>query len=237
MVDMSDVLHAATGRSTEAPCARTGTSTSDGVGHSTVEAAVVLAAPDEPGAAARHVAGPPARIGITGHSDLTGASLPLVSAALRTWLAPRVAAPWLGVSCLARGADQLFAQLVLELGGALEVVLPASDYRARKVEPGELADFDRLLAAATTVTVLGFERSSRAAYMAASTALLHAVDRMVAVWDGRPARRHGSTADVVAAARRLGLPVAVVWPSGAARHPSTLPGPATGPRSQRPSLP
>lgn len=29
-----------------------------------------------------------------------------------------------GVSCLVRGADQLFARVVLELGGALEVVLP-----------------------------------------------------------------------------------------------------------------
>ncbi len=172
-----------------------------------------------PGAAPHHGAGAPARIGITGHSDLTGPSLPLVSAALRTWLSARADRPWVGVSCLARGADQLFAHLVLELGGGLEVILPASDYRARKVEPGEIAEFDRLLAAATAVTVLSFERSSRAAYMAASTALLHAVDEMVAVWDGQPARRHGSTADVVAAARRLGLPLAVLWPSGAARHP------------------
>jgi hypothetical protein len=32
-----------------------------------------------------------------------------------------------GVTCLARGADQVFARVVLELGGEIEFVLPASD--------------------------------------------------------------------------------------------------------------
>lgn len=157
------------------------------------------------------------RIGITGHCDLTPSSLPLVTAALRERLAPLHGTRWVGVSCLARGADQLFASLVLELGGRLEVILPARDYRSRKVEPDNAAQFDRLLATATTVSVMDFERSCRDAYMTASTALLDAVDAMVAVWDGQPARRHGSTGDVVVAARQLGLPVTVVWPHGASR--------------------
>lgn len=31
-----------------------------------------------------------------------------------------------GVTCLARGADQIFARVVLDLGGTVEVVLPAA---------------------------------------------------------------------------------------------------------------
>ncbi|MDN5915385.1 MAG: hypothetical protein L0I76_09810 [Pseudonocardia sp.] len=160
---------------------------------------------------------PTRRIGITGHSDLTVSSLPHVSAALREWLTPRNGTWWVGVSCLARGADQLFAALVLELGGQLEVILPAHDYRSRKVEPDNAAQFDRLLAAAARVTVMDFEQSCRVAYMSASTALLAAVDTVIAVWDGQPARRHGSTGDVVIAARQLELPVTVLWPRCAAR--------------------
>ncbi|HWN31377.1 MAG TPA: hypothetical protein VNP03_01485, partial [Pseudonocardia sp.] len=73
----------------------------------------------------------PVRIGITGHSNLAPDSVPLVTEALRHAVEKvRVGAgrPLIGVTCLARGADQLFARAVLELGGQIEVVLPASDY-------------------------------------------------------------------------------------------------------------
>ncbi|MFG2222777.1 hypothetical protein [Streptomyces sp. NPDC048644] len=43
------------------------------------------------------------------------------------------------------------------------------------------------------------------------------VDRLIAVWDGQPARGYGGTADVVAYARSTGVPVEVVWPDGATR--------------------
>jgi hypothetical protein len=42
-------------------------------------------------------------------------------------------------------------------------------------------------------------------------------DVLLAVWDGRPARGFGGTGDVVAYARRRGVPVEVVWPRGAER--------------------
>jgi hypothetical protein len=62
-----------------------------------------------------------------------------------------------------------------------------------------------------------FRTSNREAYMAASEYVLDEVDAMVAVWDGGPSGGHGGTADVVAAARRRGLAVTVVWPEGAGR--------------------
>jgi hypothetical protein len=39
----------------------------------------------------------------------------------------------------------------------------------------------------------------------------------LAVWDGKPARADGGTADVVADARERGTPVRVIWPNGAQR--------------------
>lgn len=156
------------------------------------------------------------RIGITGHTNLTPESVPLVADDIRTVLAERAGA-LVGVSCLARGADQGFARVVLDLGGRLDVVIPAADYRERKVGPDNRAEFEALIGQATAVRVLGFETSNRDAYAAASEAVLGAVDVLVAVWDGAPPDGKGGTSDTVQAARQRGLPVVIVWPAGAAR--------------------
>jgi hypothetical protein len=158
------------------------------------------------------------RVGITGHSNLTVESAPLVADALRSELAVHASGGLVGVSCLARGADQLFAQAVLKLGGVLEVVLPAADYRQRKVKPDNTAAFDQLIGQATTVRTLPFETSNRESYLAAGEHVLSTVELMVAVWDGQAADGRGGTGDVVERARALGLPVTVVWPIGAARE-------------------
>ena len=156
------------------------------------------------------------RIGITGHTNLTQATENVISEALHGWLRQCCPSNLVGVSCLARGADQLFAQAVLDLGGRLEVVLPAPDYRT-KIKPDNLARYDTLLAAADSVQVMPFDTSRRESYLAASEYLLAHVDELVAVWDGGPSGGLGGTADVVSAARERGLPVQVIWPPGAAR--------------------
>ena len=156
------------------------------------------------------------KIGITGHSNLTPESVPLVAVELRKVLS-EYGAPLIGVSCLARGADQVFARVVLELGGELEVVLPAADYRERKVKPENRDEFETLLGQAATVRVLPFDTSSRDAYAAANEDVLGGVDALVAVWDGAGPDGKGGTADQVQVANRRSLPIVVVWPDGARR--------------------
>lgn len=156
------------------------------------------------------------RLGITGHSKLTPASVPLVAAALRDELRSHPA-PLVGVSCLARGADQLFADAVLDAGGDLVVVLPSEDYRRSKVEPGNRDEFERLHARAAEVRGLPFGTADRDAYAAAGRAVLDDVGLLVAVWDGAPPDGRGGTGDTVREARDLGIPVTVVWPDGAER--------------------
>ncbi len=158
-----------------------------------------------------------ARIGITGHMNLSRDSVPLVVEALRDVLQNCNEREVVGISCLAQGSDQIFARVVLECGGAIEVILPAVDYRDRKVKPGNLAEFDDLIRHARTVRTLSFEESNRDAYMAASEEVLSSVDSLIAVWDGNPSGSYSGTADVVAAARGRGIPVTVVWPDGAGR--------------------
>jgi len=121
-----------------------------------------------------------------------------------------------GVSCLADGADQLFARAVLDHGGSLEVVVPAAKYR-EALPPECWPAYDDLFARAAQVQRLAYDESDASAHMAASLAILAAVDELYAVWDGRPARGYGSTADVVARAKQMGVPVRVLWPDGATR--------------------
>jgi len=149
--------------------------------------------------------------------NLTPASLPLVSKAIADALAPHTADGLTGISCLARGADSIFAQAVLDLGGKLEVVLPSANYREQKVKPDHAPQFDNLMRQAAKVHVLPFDQANRDAYEAANETLLASSDRLFAVWDGQGGVDKGSTASVVVEARERGLPVVVIWPNGAAR--------------------
>ena len=53
--------------------------------------------------------------------------------------------------------------------------------------------------------------------MDASLRMLDLAEKLIAVWDGQPARGYGGTADVVSAAKEKNIPVTIVWPPGAAR--------------------
>ena len=156
------------------------------------------------------------RIGVTGHSNLTPASEPVIASAIRAVL-EQLGAPVLGMTCLARGADRVFARTVLDAGGEIEVVLPAADYRAERVDAVERPWFDELVAAATAVVTMPFAASCRAAYEAANDHVLAHAQQLVAVWDGSPPDGRGGTADAVRRARAVGMDVVVVWPAGAAR--------------------
>jgi hypothetical protein len=158
------------------------------------------------------------RIGVTGHSNLSAESSQLVFDGLRDALEPHAGDGLRGITCLAAGADQLFARAIVSLGGQYDVILPAPDYRDNVVKSDNLADFDALIAKADDVQFMPFETSGREAYMAASEALVTRSDRLLAVWDGKPSGGLGGTADVVSHARRAGVPVEVIWPAGASRR-------------------
>ncbi|HJQ47232.1 MAG TPA: hypothetical protein VJ870_13085 [Amycolatopsis sp.] len=155
------------------------------------------------------------RIGITGHANLTAATSALVAGEIRDLL--RRYPDLVGVTCLAPGADQLFARVVLDLGGRIEVIVPADDYRDAVLAADDLAEFDDLLGRASSVRTMPYDTSDEEAYMAASEVVLSRSQQVLAVWDGEPSAGYGGTADVVAEARRRHLPVTVVWPAGATR--------------------
>jgi hypothetical protein len=164
-------------------------------------------------------------IGVTGHRGLTEEQSRLVAAELRRLLRPLADGGFAGITCLADGADTVFADVVLQLGGRLISVIPAHGYRELQ-PPAHRRDYDRLLRSSAEVRRQDRPAPDLASLMDASRLLVDASDRIVAVWDGLPARGFGGTADVVDYARRCGRPVQIIWPNGAVRRPAD---PAVGP--------
>jgi hypothetical protein len=156
------------------------------------------------------------RIAISGHRGLPAATERLINQDIRKQLADYRNGDLVGISNLADGADQLFAQAVVDAGGQLEVIIPAAQYRAGLPESAHAA-YDALLARAAKVDRLDRIESNEDAHMEASQVMLTRADHLFAVWDGKPARGYGGTADVVAEARKQNIPVTVIWPEGASR--------------------
>lgn len=156
------------------------------------------------------------RMGITGHRGLPVEVEQRVRAALVEVVTTFDPVSLVGASCIADGPDTWFAQSVLDHGGRIEVIVPAERYRD-SLPAWHRATYDELLGRASDVHHTGLTDSDSQAHMAGSEILVGLVDELCAVWDGQPARGYGGTADVVAYARRTGVPVRVLWPTGARR--------------------
>jgi hypothetical protein len=155
------------------------------------------------------------RYGITGHRRLPPAAADF---ALRHWSDTLPGGQSvLGVSSLAEGADQLFAEHVLALGGRLEVIEPCVDYARSFATAAARHRYGRLVRAATEIITLPYPGPGREAYLAAGLVVVERCDHLFALWDGLATRGLGGTGDVVryAAARKRSH--TVLWPQGLIR--------------------
>jgi hypothetical protein len=82
------------------------------------------------------------------------------------------------VTTLTDGADQLFAQAVLDAGGQLDVIIPAALYRDGLPESAH-ASYDELLSKASSVHRLDRVESTAEAHMEASNVMLGGADRLL----------------------------------------------------------
>lgn len=159
--------------------------------------------------------GPVTRIGITGHREIPDAALSAVRSGIRAELRGRTATR--ALSSLAAGADQLFAEIALESGVPVTAVIPGMDYESHLGGDEVRASYRRLLKCCAGRVELPYERTHDEAYYAAGRYIVDHADRMIAVWDGDPARGLGGTADIVDYARLTGVPVTVLWSPGVRR--------------------
>lgn len=156
-------------------------------------------------------------VGVTGHSNITDSTADLVRGEIVKLLRSK-GNDLIGITCLASGADQAFADALLEIGGSLSVVVPAFDYFANISDPAAAKRCQDYLAEAKSTIAMENEFSGPHAYFEASKYLIDNCDLLIAVWDGSAPTGGGGTADAVNYAREQGRPVTVIWPVGADRR-------------------
>lgn len=150
------------------------------------------------------------RVGVTGHQHLRDSSAwAWVSSVMKDELA-KIPTPVVAISSLAIGADQLLARLVIERGGEVHAVLPFADIE-RSFSKENLPAY-RQLAKHATLEVLETKGTDEDAYLAAGQRVVDLSNILFAVWDGKPAKGKGGTADIVAYASQRAVPVIYVDP-------------------------
>lgn len=141
------------------------------------------------------------RVGISGHQRLRDpGGWPWVQQEMRNYLASQLPTV-VGVSSLAIGADTMFAEIVLGIGGSLEVIVPFSDYEDKFAEGHDRRVYRSLLGQAARVETLQRNGSDEEAYYAAGERVADLSDLLILVWDGKPAVGLGGTADIAKYAR------------------------------------
>ncbi len=114
------------------------------------------------------------------------------------------------VSPVADGADQIAAEIALELGWELEAILPFSRevYRTSLANHGARERFDALIERACCLLELpGDPDDSLDAYIMTGRATVSHCDVLIAVWDGKPPRGRGGTGEVVQLALTRGTAI------------------------------
>ncbi len=147
------------------------------------------------------------RVGITGHQRLPHGNDWIwvkdeISKIIKE-LPPKVT----GVTSLAAGADQVFAELILKNDGMIYIVVPFEGYEAsfEKLEDrNRYHDFRKL---GMQIEVLDKQKSDEESYLAAGQRVVDLSNLLIAVWNGKPAAGLGGTADVVDYACKKNLQV------------------------------
>jgi hypothetical protein len=114
------------------------------------------------------------------------------------------------LSPIADGADQIAAEIAVDMGWELEAILPFDrpSYRASLGNDAARARFDAFVARAASVLELpGDPANTLDAYVMTGRATVAHCDMLIAVWDGLPPRGRGGTGEVVQLALSRGSAV------------------------------
>ena len=172
-------------------------------------------------------------VGVSGHRNLPDieAVTNAIDMALRTIFAAYGDDSLQVISPLAEGTDRVVVWRAMENYEVRLVVplpLEISDYMLDFKSISSKAEFVTLLEQADKIFELPAEDTREACYLAAGMYTLDHSDVLIAVWDGAPARGIGGTAEIVAQARRRGMPMAWVQVAERERESSSVKGNLTG---------
>jgi hypothetical protein len=140
------------------------------------------------------------KVGITGHQNLTAAET--------NWLKEELIIEIKRMkieeaySCLAIGADQLFASVILANNIPLVAVTPCKKYE-KTFDDKHIELYKTLVRQATNKILLDFEYPSEEAFYEAGKTVVNKSDVVFAFWNNLPSKGLGGTADIVSIAEKL----------------------------------
>lgn len=155
-------------------------------------------------------------VGITGHQNLPKIAIDFTKQEI-TDVLHRFNGAFVGISSLAVGADQLFAEAVLQANGSIHAVIPCHGYEVTFTDHEALQSFRHLLKNADFVETLEHDHPSEDAFLNAGYRVVELSDILIAVWDGLEAKGKGGTADVVRHAQECKKEILIIWPPGVTR--------------------
>ena len=140
------------------------------------------------------------KIGITGHQNL--------SVSVIDWIKQEILIEikQLNIdeaySCLAIGADQIFAEIILANKIPLIAIIPCADYETTFDSNG-LISYNNLIKHSKSIIQLNFQKPSGDAFFEAGKTVISNSDIIFAIWNNLPAKGLGGTADIVSFAKSL----------------------------------
>lgn len=152
------------------------------------------------------------RVGITGHQDMGDSeTIDWVRDAMTRVVAESGVEE--GITSLAVGADQLFADILRSQGIPYWVIIPCLNYESTFAGREHLYTYRALLKdAAIRMTLSDYGEPSEFAFLQAGKLVSDMSDLLIAVWNGQKARGMGGTGDIVQYARTKGKAVVHVNP-------------------------
>jgi hypothetical protein len=151
------------------------------------------------------------RVGETGHQDRPNIRWDWVKGKLDAWL-DKCRVPLEGWSCLAAGADQLFAERIIAHGHNHTAVVPFEGYEQVFASIEARSKYDVLLSKSRVVQLKLNGLPHQEAFLRAGHHVVNSVERMIFIWDGAEAVGRGGTGDIVSYARARKKIVAILNP-------------------------
>jgi len=103
----------------------------------------------------------------------------------------------MGITSLAIGADQLYAQILRKIGIRYLAIIPSDQYEKTFTNTSDLEQYNSLLHGASEIIELPFDAPSEIAFYRAGKQMVNLSDMVIAVWNGQPAKGLGGTGDIV----------------------------------------
>jgi hypothetical protein len=151
------------------------------------------------------------KIGITGHQTIGDSqTVAWVRHTLERLLLEYSASR--GFTCLAMGADQLFADLLTNHRIPFTAVIPCAGYENVFDTEKARDEYIRYLQLADDVIRLQFSYPSEEAFYEGGKEVVKCSDVLFAIWNGKPAGGLGGTADIVQFAKKVNKVVVHINP-------------------------